>query len=368
MLGDKQVPRGMSKSRSLDMGCATQPHVAVSLLIAAALLFGCTSDPSRAAPSDYTLYEMQSGSIALPFSPLNTDQYLAWLDETHVVFEGFGGLDTKQGSDKSRSSRAIFVWDIHTGHVSRHTNIPVRSSMCFADGFISYAVDKEGSPAFLAGPFGAERETPTPQVIGAKRRHFNRFTCSYYESESLPTPRFGGAIYPLRIEDGWLERVRGGAWMIPKSGLPSKLTVPTLREGSLYPHKYSDFAGTYLYFHSNRSGSETWAFTSKGQMEVLRFPEGPWDSGHVEQVRSGLVLRSKRFGHRSAWDPGHAGLYLSRTAGGTQRLVSGNVYAMRVAKSGCRIAALVDPWDKANRKYRLIAVDVCEKELSHVGQ
>ena len=329
----------------------------------AALSFGCAAGLGAGVPGSYTVYEMKSTSITLPFSPLNTDEYLAWLDNSRVVFEGYerqmyGGGN--RSVKTAKSNRALFVWEIHTGRVVRHTRMPLKSSMCLVDGFISYVVDRGGELVFVSGSFGQEKEDPQARDVKAKR-DFNRFTCKPYDRASLPPPRFGGGVYPLRPDDGWLERVRGGGWMIPKSGDPRLVTVPGLYEGSIYPHKFSDFAKAYLYFHSNRSKSETWAFTSAGDIEQLEFPDGPWGGGTVEQVRSGLILRSKRLGNRSNWDPGAAGLYLNQRGGSPAKIVSGNVYAMRVSPNGCVIAAFVDPWDKVDRKHRLIGIDLCKK-------
>ena len=339
----------------------TFPAMSLITVLLAATCGGCASAGSNAGASDYVIREMNSSTIFPAFAPLNADEYVAWLDDRRVVFEGFERKSDRKKSS-AHSDRGLFVWEIPTGRISRHTKLPLKSSMCFADGFISYTVERDGTSRFMSGRFGEEVEQSVEQRVGKSKTHFNRFTCEHYQADALPAPRFGGAVYPLRRQDGWIERVRGGGWIITAGASPKKLVVPSLSEGSIYPHKYSNYRKAYLFFHSNRSMSETWAFSPSGQIQMLRFPDGPWGSGHVEEVRDGLVLRSKKVGEKTLWDPGHAGLYLSRPTRSTQKILSGNVFAMAVSADGCRIAALTDPWNAPERKHRLFAIDLCKKE------
>ena len=175
-------------------------------------------------------------------------------------------------------------------------------------------------------------------------------------------------MYPLRPEDGWIERTQGDAWLHPPSGSPRRLSVPNVSPRSIYPHKYSPYSRKYLYYRPNRSRSETWAFSGSGDLQLLEFPEGPWGTGPIEPAYSSVLLRSKNVGAMSFWDPGYAGLYINTSSiRGVQQLASGNVYSMRVSNSGCLIAVFVDPWTSDDRKHRLIAFDLCKKGASHVG-
>jgi hypothetical protein len=93
----------------------------------------------------------------------------------------------------------------------------------------------------------------------------------------------------------------------------------------------------------------------------MEFPEGSWGTGNIEPVADGLVLRSRSINTKAEWGVGHAGLYYHSPLLGTQKLISGVIYALAVNSDGCRLAAFVDPWDRANRQHRLVAMDLCER-------
>lgn len=350
---------------------SSRSRSSLSIVIAVAFFLGCAAERGSANSDKYALYEMRMESVRLAFSPSNSDDFLAWLDDSRVLFEGFDALSSAQerieSGQERRPLRALFVWNIHTGKVTRHTKESLQSSMCFADGFVSYVVDRKGTLARLSGPFGEEHDMGSPRHQSNGDQEFGRFTCAYYRRVDMPPGKFGGVTYPLRMGDGWIERIPGGAWVYPATGAPRKLSIPTLTPGSIYPHKHSSYAKKYLYFHSNRTRSETWAFSTAGEIEILRFPDGPWEDGHIEPARPGLLLRSKKVSNKIAWDPGYAGLYLHSQTGQVEKLAPGNVYAMRVSNNGCLIAAFIDPWDSYNRKHRLIALDLCRKGKGHVG-
>jgi len=316
----------------------------------------CTS----AIPSGQTtvrVYEMRSDKVRVSFSASKADEYVAWLDRRRVLFRGYDS----SGEDRDRQGRMLprlFVWDIESGNVVRYGSDPIAGSFCYADGYIGYVAYREGGRVRLEGALGKEREV---YLSPNKQRQLNPFTCKLYERSDLPPARHGGAVYPLRTEDGWIERVRGGLWTRPVNGSEIRLTIPTLLEGSIHPHKFSDFSKQYLYYHAYRDVYQTWAFSTKGTLELLNFPPGPWGRGSLEPIRDGLVLRSRSINVHKQWAPGNAGLYVHRPPSEPRRVAEGVVYAMHVAKDGCRIAFLVDPWDRERRVQRLVATNLCKE-------
>ena len=329
-------------------------------LLLAMITFLAANACTSARPSGQSfvrVYEMRSDKVRVSFSASNADEYVAWLDRRRVLFRGYDS----SGEDQDRQGRTLprlFVWDIESGNVVRYGSDPIAGSFCYADGYIGYVAYREGERVRLEGALGKEREV---YLSPNKQRELNPFTCKLYERSDLPPARHGGAVYPLRTEDGWIERVRGALWTRPIDGPAIRLTIPTLLEGSIHPHKFSDFSKQYLYYHTYRDVYQTWAFSTKGALELLNFPPGPWGRGSVEPIRDGLVLRSRNINVHKQWAPGNAGLYLHRPPSGPRRVAEGVVYAMRVAKDGCRIAFLVDPWDRERRVHRLVAMNLCKE-------
>jgi hypothetical protein len=322
-------------------------------------LLGACATAQESNNSSSRIYEMRSSSVRLAFSASNSDEYLAWLDEHRILFEGHE--EVRPGGDEkggSKTSRALFVWDLRSGAVARHTRLPLRSSMCFADGFISYRALRDDFVVRMEGAFGHEKEV-TSAPIRRDEEGFNRFTCKLYQRASLPPAKFGGAMYPLRLASGVLEAIPGGAWVYDDTGSARYLNISTLGPLSIYPHKYSRYAGKYLFYHSYGQISETWAFSTDGSLDLLAYPPGPWGRGQAEPVRGGLLFRSQRVSGQASWDPGYAGLYIHSPDAGTTKLISGVPYAVNVAPDGCMLAAFIDPWNRPNRKHRLIAIDLC---------
>jgi hypothetical protein len=173
--------------------------------------------------------------------------------------------------------------------------------MCFADGFISYRALRDDFVVRMEGAFGHEKEV-TSAPIRRDEEGFNRFTCKLYQRASLPPAKFGGAMYPLRLASGVLEAIPGGAWVYDDTGSARYLNISTLGPLSIYPHKYSRYAGKYLFYHSYGQISETWAFSTDGSLDLLAYPPGPWGRGQAEPVRGGLLFaKGERTSFLGSW-------------------------------------------------------------------
>jgi hypothetical protein len=324
-------------------------------------MLACAGDIDSRGDRSVDVYEMRSERIKLNYSVSNIDEYVGWLDADRVIFEGYAQTPSNKATDTGVGGvRALFIWNLRTGQVDRHTKFALRSVMCLANGFISYFVERNGALIHMEGTVGNERETSSSPGLAFKGTELNPFTCHRYERTNVPPARFGGGVRPLAFGDGWIEFVEGGSWLYAEGGEPKKLELATLGPRSVFPHKYSSFARKYLFFYVHGTARETWAFGADGSLEQLRFPEGEWGDGSVEPVLNGLLLRSRSINVRADWDVGKAGLYFHSTKTGTRRLIVGVIYALSVNPDGCQVAAFVDPWNGRGRKSRLVAIDLCK--------
>jgi hypothetical protein len=310
---------------------------AVTLGTACVLLFGCAgAQTSKHVRHEF--YEMQSETVRIAYSLSNTDEYVGWLDRDRVMFVGNALI---QRDSKQSREQALFIWNLQTGSVTRHTKLPLRSTMCLADNFISYFLERDRSLLHVAGTVGSEMESDWAPGHAPRAFEVNPFTCRLYRRANIPAPKFGGVVYPLASGDGWIERIEGGAWVYGGAGVarPVEVRLPTLGPLSLYPHKYSRFARKYLFYHGYGSVRETWLLSADGSLAKMEFPEGSWGTGNIEPVADGLVLRSRSINTKAEWGVGHAGLYYHSPLLGTQKLISGVIYALAVNSDGCRLAA-----------------------------
>src|SRR5687767_3353309 len=116
-----------------------QPFMRLSDLIrlaAVVVLSACSATPASVSkPTKYPIYEMSSAMVR-PVFPTG-DQNLAWLDDERVLFEG---LNRKLRDPVIKNDgvpialRALYIWNVRTGEVTRHTQHALRSALCFADG------------------------------------------------------------------------------------------------------------------------------------------------------------------------------------------------------------------------------------------
>lgn len=326
-------------------------------LAAVVILSACSTTPaSTSKPTKYPIYEMSS-AIVRPVFPTG-DQNLAWLDDERVIFEGLDRklrdpVETNQGVHVA--IRGLYIWNVRTNQVIRYTREPLRSFLCFADGYVSYSVYRGGKVVWMEGPFGREQEG---LPISDAQRRLNPFTCKSYDRSELPKPRVGGGIEPLRPEHGWIEHTGNSTWF---RGVDGKLTPLADRGrpiGTVRPQKYSSYAQQYIFWRP----PQTWLIASGGTLLQQPPPAGTPSEGRLEPAHQDkTLLRSTRLNVRADWDPGEAGLYLyAANDGFPERVLTGLIRAMQVHRRGCLVAAIVDPWHREEREHQLKAVNVCE--------
>ena len=313
--------------------------------------------PTCAPSAEYAAYEMPT-LIARPVHPIG-DQNIAWIDKDRVLFEG---LDRKLADPVERRKgvtspmRRLYIWDWHKNEVVPYTRDALRSALCFADGFLTYSVFRDGKTIRLQGSFEHEQELPE---VTDYQRAINRYTCKPYERSALPEPTIGGGLEPLRPEHGWIEHTGKSTWLRAPDGTLTQLSYEGKPIGTVRPQKYSHYAGGYVFWQSSQL---TWLIQPNGMVLKQPRPSGSPNEGRLEPAAEGkTLLRSSQLNVREAWDPGKAGLYLYDVAAkSSERLLVGIVRAMQVHSDGCLVAAIVDPWDREDREQHLKVINLCQ--------
>lgn len=337
----------------------------VAGLSATVALSGCSATPPPLASNStkYPIYEMRSATVR-PIYPVG-DHNIAWIDDGRVLFEG---LDRNLTDPVERNRgvpvamRSLYVWNVRTNEVTRHTREALRSWLCFADGYVAYAVYRNGKTVWLEGPLGEEKEVEplTAARDGQfKGRGLNPFTCRSYDRATLPKPKIGGGIEPLRPEHGWLEYAGNSTWLRTVDGKLVQISYEGRPLRISAPQKYSAYLGKYVYWRASQDA--TWLIEPTGTLEPLSPSSGASNEGRLEPAGKGKTLRRLvRLNVRSNWDPGESGLYVYGPDGNPERVISGLIDAMQVHSNGCSVAAIVDPWDREGRQHQLRAVNICQ--------
>lgn len=285
-----------------------------------------------------------------------SDQSIAWVDEERVLFEGWDKhlVDpVEKNSGRPVPMHGLYIWNVRSGAVVRYTKEPLRSRMCFSEGFISYSVRRSGRTVRLEGPFGEEREV----AMYAGEEQLNPFTCRWYDASTLPKPRIGGGIEPLREEHGWIEHTGSTTWFRGPDHSLVQIAENGRGIGTVRPQKYSEFSGKYVFWHS--SANQTWLIGPAGALERALQPPPPL-RGRIEPAAGDTTLvRFVRVNPKAEWDVGDAGLYGYSKNRAPRRLARGIVRGMHVHKGGCLVAMIVDPWNGRNREHLVITLDLC---------
>src|SRR6185503_21310820 len=117
-----------------------------------------------------------------------------WLDNDRVLLAGYG---------EQQGKAYLYVWDSSKRKASIHSEIPATDYVCFSDGLISYAVQRDGKRYIREGILGKETERIwSPRLPGSKVDR-NEFTCKDFDYSNVDKLVAGFNFFPLRDGDGY---------------------------------------------------------------------------------------------------------------------------------------------------------------------
>lgn len=294
-----------------------------------------------------------------------------WVDNERVLFPGF--QRTAQPGSSFRS--VLYVWDIGTKRASVRSEIAEGADVCFASGYVSYFVDKNGKRLIREGALGAEKERELDPPALRDRMDRNQVTCRNADLVDLEKIYPGFYFIPLREGDGYygwkklesvVEANKSPLYYL-HAGKGKKPFALPLAAGEKDRVSYSEYLGAYVieYTPSVRDRQTTgkvWFLYTNGKVSEQTIPAGPWLRGSVgyTPAKPGIVLSSPALGRRSESDVGAAGVYLVQ---GTkvERLIAGfpSRY-VAVSPDGCKAAAVVQLEKPTEVKATLRVVDMCK--------
>lgn len=385
---------------------------AFSALIAFLLATGhATAQLLPLNPSHYRIISAPEFPTGRPGSA----RAFEWVDSERLLFlvNDRQLSETERRGDRTVIINAvptIHLWDLRTGNIRRYRDEPMADHLCAVDGRVWYGLRRGERKMVFEGIFGEEREREaTPVRINKDGSRIapalNRFSCKEYWSIEVPRP-YGGSALPLRDEHGVFERagsnakgdiVKGGwlppfKWWIHFGGDSREIPLP--QENISHPLAYSPLAGGYLLRREENRLARGIAnrfylwLPKTNKVRVLDvLGSQNWTALFQPSVtRLGLVAISATptKDPRAKWDPGPAGIYLfngspvedfigqqsteedksgiQRRPFGVEQIVSGLIDEMSgVSPDGCKIAAVIDPWDGERRRFRLEVIDFCGK-------
>lgn len=298
-----------------------------------------------------------------------------WIDNQRVLFPGYDTTRRDPTAFKSPPQSVLYIWEWSTRRTRIHSDIPEGDYVCYRDGFVSYAVRKNGKRYIREGKLGAEIEREwNPPAPGTKIDR-NEFTCKDFDLSTTDKVYPGFYFIPLRKGDGYygwqkkesiVERINSPMFYLPagKGKKPIALPIGGEERDRI---SYSEYLGGYVieYTPSQRKedsvGKVRVLYTSGKVVESI-IPAGPWLRGSMGYVpaKTGVVMSSSASGRRSNFDPGHAGIYLVHD-NKVEQLVSGFPSRPAVSPDGCKIAAVVNPLTGPGLKATIRIINLCRQ-------
>jgi len=296
-----------------------------------------------------------------------------WIDNQRVLFPGYDTTRHDPTAFKSPPQSVLYIWDWNTRRTTIHSDIPEGDYVCYRDGFVSYAVRKNGKRHIREGKLGAEIEREwNPPAPGSKIDR-NEITCRSFDFSKADKVYPGFLFIPLREKDGYygwqkkesiVERINSPMFYLPAGKGKKPIALP-IRGEERDRISYSEYLGAYVieYTPSQRkedSVGKVRILYTDGKVTESIIPAGPWLHGSMAYVpaKAGIVMSSRATGRKSNFDPGHAGIYLVRGSE-IERLISGFPSRPAVSPDGCKIAAVVDPLSGPGLKATLRIINLC---------
>ena len=298
-----------------------------------------------------------------------------WIDNAHVLFPGFRRSEEAKGRE-SPTRAVLYVWDVGNRHARVHAEIPETDYVCFADGYVSYAIRRNGRRHIREGKLGSEIEREWDPSSPRRKIERNPFTCQDMDLTKADEVYKGFLFLPLRRGDGYY------GWKKTKSAAEADASpMYFLRQGggekpAALPFTdvekrritYSEYEGAYVVERSELTrrnadtapGGKAWLVFPTGKVTDVQIKDGPWlrATWGYAPTRKGWVIASRSTGRRSQSGPGDAGIYLL-SEGSSERLIAGFPSAPALSPDGCRIAAIVNPLTGPGLKATLRVVNLC---------
>jgi hypothetical protein len=342
-----------------------------------------------------------------------TARAFSWVDSERLLFLA---NDRQLSRTERRGDRTVVVeavptihlWDLRAGTINRYRDEPLADHLCTTNGRVFYGLRRGDQKVVREGAFGQERErlATAPRVDeGGRRVHpeLNEFTCNEYWYSDFPRPN-GGRVFPLRDEHGLFERIGSGRDGKPRweGSLPplkrwvhvngASREIPLPQETIGPPLSYSPLALGYVFARQENRierGIANRFYLWIPKTNTVRILDllgsKNWSALYYPTItRVGFVAKSSTpvANPRAKWDPGPAGLYLFTgsivdtfigvahdvpgPAGNrplaVEQIVSGLVDEIsEVSPDGCKIAVVIDPWDREDRFFRFDVIDFCTR-------
>jgi hypothetical protein len=294
---------------------------------------------------------------------------IAWLDNTHVVFDGAMGGEGSPDHESPFTNKGAYVWDLDRGTATREPRFDrADPPICSRGPYLSYIEHSEDLKSAKRRAFENGQEVILPEP---GKFWFNPISCRTYTTKPWWVME-GRWTVPLLEEHGYIEL----------GGKPQDLTTNFplfyFRPGAADPLplglwkqqvnstvRYAPFLDAYLLMgHSSSQPAPLWLLHPSGTVEQIFSPEGhAWatQSGWswVELTKRGPVVVSLR--PRSKRQAADAGLYL--WAGGVlTRVAEGYFTSRAVSPDGCKLAVIKSRPERPlppAELWRLQIIDLC---------
>jgi len=298
-----------------------------------------------------------------------------WINNDQVLFPGFDATRADAATISRSPQSVLYIWDERTRKATAHADIPESDYICYSNGYVSYAVRKEGKRYIREGKLGAETEREWSQPAARSKVDRNEIGCRDFDYSTADKIYPGFLFVPLLDGDGYygwqkqesnVEALKSLMFYLAagKGKKPVPLPILGAEKDRI---SYSEYLRAYVieYTPSHRNefsvGKVRILYTT-GKVTEFVIPAGPWMQGSVGYVpaKGGIVMSSRAAGLKSRFDRGHAGLYLVRE-NKVEQLLSGFSGRPAVSPNGCKVAAVFDPMTGPGVRATLQIVDLCKK-------
>jgi hypothetical protein len=299
-----------------------------------------------------------------------------WIDNERILFAGYEGSGSDTDSTKTPGRTRLYTWNWSTRQAAAHADLPEADYICYSNGFISYAVLKNGARYIREGKLGAEAERQwVPSAPGSKIDR-NDITCKDLDFGAAGNVYPGFLFIPLRSGDGYYgwKRTDSSAeeslmYFLPAGAKKKPIALP-IKAGEKRRISYSEHRAAYVIERSELSkrdkdkvpGGKVWLLFPSGKVSEVQIPDGPWlrATWGYAPTRKGWVVASRATGRKSNFDAGDAGIYLVSDKK-AERLITGFPGIPAVSPDGCRIASVVNPLTGPGLRATLRVINLCKQ-------